>query len=130
MKKFIFCLLFSLLSFASHAENFIGKIPIYSIYHPYTTGTVGSIAWVELIHALPSNVSAIQIFDTGGSIMKLGHGALGHETEMNYTIPVGASTNSPNTSLPFYDFLGDRIVIKSVVTGSVSTGGIIINFFQ
>ena len=125
--KILFILSALVLSIAAHAENFLGHVPIFTIYHPYSgSGSVPTTGWTQLVASLPSNVSLLQIYDTSGQVMKIAKGASGSEVAFPMTIPRGGN-NGDGTPVSLTS--GTRISIEAAST-TASTGEIIINFFQ
>lgn len=87
---------------------------------PVTAG-----AWVQLIAALPSAASGVEIFDSSGEIMELGVGAAAAEARVWVIQPGG------NGRVPLTFAAASRISIRAVnATANVAGTYNILNFFS
>ncbi len=87
---------------------------------PVTTG-----AWVQIIAALPSAASGVEIFDSSGEIMELGVGAAASEARVWVIQPGG------NGRVPLTFASGARISLRAITASANVTGTYnILNFFS
>lgn len=101
-----------------------GSTPVQVIRNAYGSTNVTTGAWVQLDSALDQNVSAIEVFDSSGSVLKLAIGASGSEKELPYYILPGGQGRVA-LLLP----KGARLAIRAVDTNATS-GQLVINFLQ
>lgn len=87
---------------------------------PVTTG-----AWVQIIAALPSAASGVEIFDSSGEILELGVGAAAAEARVWVIQPGG------NGRVPLTFASGARISLRAISANATTAGTYnILNFFS
>jgi hypothetical protein len=101
-----------------------GKFTLTPLRNAYGTTNVTTSAWTQLTAALPSGVSAIQVFDTSGQSVAIGVGAPGAEV---HKLTIGPNSNGMIT--PMRLEAGQRISVKAL-SATASTGELNINLFQ
>ncbi len=102
----------------------IGRIPIQRVRLDYSSTNVTTGAWVELLASCP-RAKFLEIFDSGGRVMELSHGATGSENASIfpfYIVPGGKPTEN---YVPISE--GQRLSIRAV-DASATNGQIILNF--
>jgi hypothetical protein len=92
------------------------------VYNDYTSTSVTSAAYVQLVAATTQNATEIEIFDSSGYPLYLAFGAAASEVNKVIIIPGG------NGRIPLAVPAGTRISVKSVSTSNTS-GFISINFY-
>jgi hypothetical protein len=104
----------------------LARTPVHKFRHSYVATNVTTAAWVEVISSLPQPVSAVEIYDSSGKIIKLSIGASGEEdaNELDYYITPGGS----GILLPLEFSKGARISAKAV-DDDADVGSLIFNFF-
>lgn len=70
------------------------RVPVFTVNIPYATTTVTDAAYVEVVHSLAYDIKELDIFDSGGSIMKLGYGAAAAEQDL-MIVPNGGLGQRP-----------------------------------
>lgn len=104
-------------------QSHIAFKPVDTQNHNYASTNVTTAAWVTAVASTSQPCSAIEIFDSSGSMIQLGIGAAGSEVT-KYTIPPGGSV----IFLPMEIAKGSRISLKAL-DADATTGRLIINFF-
>lgn len=99
-----------------------GRAVVATHRRDYSTDSVTTSAWVELIASLAADVSEIEIFDSSGETLELGTGAGAAETRLIYVTPGG------NERVPVSIASGTRISIQAV-SGDALVGELVINFY-
>lgn len=101
-----------------------GNLPVEVIRNAYASTNVTTGAWVQLDSALDETVNAIEVFDSCGSVLKLGYGASGSELELKFYILPGG-----NGRVPIQIPKGARLVIRAV-DANCTAGQLVINFYK
>lgn len=83
-----------------------------TIYNDYTVTNVTTGAWVEILAATADDVTEIEIFDSSGSLLELGVGAVGSEARKVLVIPGG------NGRIPIDIASGTRLSLRAVDVGA------------
>ena len=100
------------------ATNSVGQF----VRNDYTSTSVTTAAYTQLIASTSGAYSALEIFDSSGQTLKLAIGAAGSEVDQFLIFPGG------NGRIPFTVASGSRISIKAV-SATASAGEIDINFY-
>lgn len=101
------------------------RLPVGQLRNVYSSTNVTTSTWVALGSALTADVSALEIFDSSGSLMEIGYGPdTSHVTVLVY-IPPGGNTER----VPAVLSKGMSLFIKAVDV-SATTGQIAINLYQ
>lgn len=108
------------------ALGLLARKPIGKLVHDFGATNVTTSAWVEISSSCPSPCSALEIFNGGGSILKLSTGVSGQEDahELPYYILPGGS----DEVLPFELGKSKRLSVKAVDLNSTS-GSLVLNLF-
>lgn len=105
-------------------RTFFGK-PRKKFRHDFGATSVTTAAWVELVASMDDSVSAVEIFNSSGAILKLSTGTAGNEDSAEleyYVLPNGSFQIQPIELSK-----GGRLSAKAV--GSDATNGdLILNF--
>jgi hypothetical protein len=99
-----------------------GKAAIDLAYNDYSSTSVTTAAYVELVATLAGAVSEIEIFDSSGQALILATGAATSEVDQIYITPGG------NGRIPLSIAASTRVSIKAL-TGTANVGFITINFY-
>lgn len=101
-----------------------GGAPLSHIRHDYSSGTVTTAAYTELLAATPGvQANTLEIFDSSGQTLVLATGASGSEIDRLYITPGG---NGPvRVAIP----PSTRLSIKAI-SASASSGEIDLNVYQ
>jgi hypothetical protein len=99
-----------------------GKSVVTTVRNDYTSTSVTTGAWVQLVASLSAAVSEIDIFDSSGQTLELGTGAAASETRLLIITPGG------NSRLPVAIAAGTRVSVRAI-SGTASVGELDINFF-
>ena len=104
----------------------LARKPIGKIRHDFAATNVTTAAWVQISSSCPSPCSALEIFNGGGSILKISTGTAGNEdaSELPYYILPGGS----ELVLPFELNKSKRISVKAVDLSSTA-GSLVLNLF-
>lgn len=94
-------------SFSTAATK--GRAYADSKRYDYTTGSVGTVSWVQLIAATAADINALTIFDSCGETLELGVGAAASETRQ-LIIPPGGLEGS----VPLYIPSGTRVSVRAL----------------
>ena len=107
-------------------RDLLARKPVGKLRHSYSSTNVTTGAWVEISSSVPAAATAMEIFDSSGSIMKLAFAASGQEdsNEFNYYIIPGGSS----ILLPAEVAKGVRLAARAVDANATS-GDLVINFF-
>lgn len=89
------------------------------VYNSYSTTSVTTSAYVQLIASTTSLANMVQIFDSSGQAMILATGAAGSEVDQVYVPPGGADFNLSIAA-------GTRVAIKAL-TATASSGYLLVN---
>jgi len=82
---------------------------------PYAVQNVTTSAYITLINEMPVTVSAIQIADSSGQLLRIAIGLAGQEIDI-MTTPI-----SGNIIVPCFILKGSRLSIKAI-SATASTG--------
>ena len=93
-----------------------GRAASTKIYYQYSSGTVTTTAYTQVLASTPAAINWLSIFDSSGSGMILGVGAMGSEVVQLYVPPGGVSEG-----YPLYIPSGSRVALKAL-TASASSG--------
>lgn len=99
--------------------------PIYSIRYDYAENLPALDTWSQVVEQLPATATLVEIVDTGGSVMSLGLGASGEETEY-FKIPAGGNSPPP---LPVFIPTLSRLSIMPLDVAPTE-GSLVINFYE
>lgn len=99
-----------------------GKSVVTHVRNDYSSTSVTTGAYVQLIASTATDVHEISVFDSSGQTLVLAFGAAASEVDQIYIFPGG------NGREPLYIASGTRVSIKAV-SGSADTGEIAINFY-
>lgn len=119
MKKILFLISILFSSYVGGAN--LNRLAQSRLDYSSTSVTTG--AWVEIVSSLGGVASAIEIFDSSGQTMQLGVGASGKEVVLLTIMPGG------NGFLNFQVTPGSRLSLRAV-SGTASSGENNINFYQ
>ena len=100
----------------------LGYTVVATARRDYSTGSVTTGAWVELIPSLGSQAQDIEIFDSSGQTLEIGTGAAAAEARLFIVMPGG------NGRIPVRIASGTRISIRAV-SGTANVGEICINLY-
>jgi len=100
----------------------LGYTVVATARRDYSTGSVTTGAWVELIPSLGSQAQDIEIFDSSGQTLEIGTGAAASEARLFIVMPGG------NGRIPVRIASGTRISIRAV-SGTANVGEICINLY-
>ena len=89
------------------------------VYNSYSSTSVTTSAYVQLIASTTAEADVIQIFDSSGQAMILATGSAGSEVDQIYIPPGGAD-------FQLYIAAGTRVSIKAL-TGTASSGYLLVN---
>jgi hypothetical protein len=92
------------------------------VRNSYTTTSVTTAAYVQLVASVASSVKEIEIFDSSGESLVLALGASGSESDKVYVFPGG------NGRIPLQMSVGQRLSIKAV-SANATSGELLINFY-
>lgn len=92
------------------------------VRNDYTSTSVTTSAYTQLVASTAAAYSAVEIFDSSGQTLKLAIGAAASEIDQFIIFPGG------NGRIPFTIASGSRISIKAL-SGTASVGEIDINFY-
>jgi len=92
------------------------------VRNSYSTLSVSTASYTQLIASTAAAYSAIEIFDSSGETLKIAIGAAGSEVDQFLIFPGG------NGRLPYTIASGSRISIRAV-SNTASVGEICINFY-
>lgn len=98
--------------------------PVRKYSHNYVTNPVTTAAWVQMVASSDQPCSAIEIFDSSGSIVEIAIGAAAAEVAIPYNIPPGGSV----IFLPIEIAKGSRISLRALDVNA-TTGRLLINMF-
>jgi len=98
--------------------------PVAKEGHSFAATNVTTAAYVTVVAATSQPCSFLEIFNGGGSILKLAIGAVGSEVDMPFYITPGSSSFLVPIEIP----KNVRLSLKAVDANS-TTGYIILNFF-
>lgn len=99
-----------------------GKTAVDKVRNDYTSTSVTTSAYVQLVASLTSACTEIEIFDSSGQTLVLATGASSSEVEKIYITPGG------NGRIPLAIAASTRVSIKAV-SATASAGEIVINFY-
>lgn len=99
-----------------------GKTAVDKVRNDYTSTSVTTSAYVQLVASLAAACTEIEIFDSSGSTLVLATGAAASESDKVYVTPGG------NGRIPLAIAASTRISIKAV-SANASVGEIVINFY-
>lgn len=100
-----------------------GRTVVTTVRNDYTSTSVTTGAWVQLVASLGAAVNEIEIFDSSGQTLELGTGAAASETRLILVFPGGNGRVSVSIAS------GTRISIRAV-SATADTGEIDINFYS
>lgn len=89
------------------------------VYNSYSSTSVTTSAYVQLIASTTSEADVVQIFDSSGQAMIIATGGAGSEVDQIYVPPGGTDFN-------LYIAAGTRVSIKAL-TGTASSGYLLVN---
>lgn len=92
------------------------------VRNDYTSTSVTTSAYTQLIASTSADYSAVEIFDSSGQTLKLAIGGSGSEVDQFLIFPGG------NGRIPYTVASGSRISIRAV-SGNATSGEIDINFY-
>lgn len=101
------------------------RIPTWRKVYSYDTAAtppgvnVTTAAWTELSAALADDINGLEVFDSSGSIMKLGYGPAGSEVDLCNIAPGG---NDDRMSVILNK--GMRVAVRAVDANA--TGGFLV----
>lgn len=103
----------------------LARKPVAKLVHDFASTNVTTGAWVEIEDSTTAPCSALEIFNGGGSILKISQGAAGSEdsAELPYYILPGGS----QIVLPIEISKGKRLAVKAVDQNS-TFGSLVLNF--
>ncbi len=105
-------------------RNLLARKPVATLHVAMGTTTITLAAYVQIIAAILVASDALEVTNTGTSMLKLALGAAGQEVDIPYTIAPGAS----RVLLPFTLPKGSRLSARAVDADS-SAGDFILNTF-
>lgn len=100
-----------------------GKSVVTTTRNDYSSTSVTTGAWVQLIASTASTINSFDIFDSSGQTLELGTGAAASETRLVLVFPGG------NGRVPVSIAAGTRISIRAV-SGTANSGEIDINWYS
>lgn len=100
-----------------------GKTVSGTVRNDYTSTSVTTGAWVELISSTAAAVTEIEIFDSSGQTLELGTGAAASEARLILVFPGG------NGRVPVSIASGTRLSIRAV-SGTASVGELGLNLYN
>lgn len=92
------------------------------VRNSYSSTSVTTSAYVQLVASVASAVKEIEIFDSSGESLVLALGASGSESDKVYVFPGG------NGRIPMQIAVGQRLSIKAV-SANATSGELLINFY-
>lgn len=99
-----------------------GKTAVDKVRNDYTSTSVTTSAYVQLVASLAAACTEIEVFDSSGQTLVLATGASSSEVDKIYIIPGG------NGRIPLAIAAATRVSIKAV-SATASAGEIVINFY-
>lgn len=99
-----------------------GKTVVTTVRNDYTSTSVTTGAWVQLVASLGATVTELEIFDSSGETLELGTGAAASETRLILIVPGG------NGRVPVSIASGTRLSIRAV-SSNASVGELDINIY-
>ncbi len=100
-----------------------GSTVVNKSRNDYTSTSVTTSAYVQVLASTSSAISAIEIFDSSGQTLVLATGGAGSEVDQMYILPGG------NGRIPFTIAASTRVSIKAV-SGTASVGENTINYYS
>lgn len=100
-----------------------GKTAVDKVRNDYTSTSVTTSVYVQLVASLAAACTEIEIFDSSGQTLVLATGAASSESDKVYVIPGG------NGRIPLAIAASTRVSIKAV-SATASAGEIVINFYK
>lgn len=107
---------------ALHVKQ-LGRTVVTTVRNDYTSTSVTTGAWVQLVASLSSEVQEIEIFDSSGQTLELGTGAAASEARLILVFPGG------NGRVPVRIASGTRVSIRAV-SATANAGELDINFYS
>jgi hypothetical protein len=101
----------------------LGSSVVTTHRRDYSSSSVTTGAWVELVASLSAQVNKLDIFDSSGETLELGTGAAASETRLILVTPGG------NGLLPVQIASGTRVSLRAV-SATANTGEIVLNFLS
>lgn len=99
-----------------------GKSVVTTVRNDYTSTSVTTGAWVQLVASLGAAVTELEIFDSSGETLELGTGAAAAETRLILVVPGG------NGRVPVAIAAATRLSIRAV-SATASVGELDINIY-
>lgn len=99
-----------------------GKTVVTTIRNDYTSTSVTTGAWVQLVASTAAAITELEIFDSSGETLEIGTGAAAAETRLILVFPGG------NGRVPVAIAAATRISIRAV-SGTASVGELDINCY-
>ena len=93
-----------------------------SVRKDYSSGSVTTGAWVQIVASLATTANLIEIFDSSGQTMELGLGPAASEVRACIITPGG------NGQVPLTIASGTRVSVRAI-SGTASVGELDINFY-
>lgn len=100
-----------------------GSSLVDSVRNDYTSTSVTTGAWVQLIASTSGDVSSIFIFDSSGQTLELGVGAAASEVRVSIIVPGG------NGQVPLAIASGSRVAVRAI-SATASVGELDINLYS
>lgn len=113
--------LYLIISLFLVSTSFAANNSIANVRTNYSSTSVGTSAWVQLVASLSNASQTACIFDSSGQTMQLGVGASGSEAQA-LIIPPGGGC------FPLSINAGSRVSLRAI-TGTASTGENDLNLF-
>ena len=101
----------------------VGFTVIHSVRNDYTSVSVDTSNWVQLIASTSAVTNGLYFFDSSGQTMEIGIGGAGSEVHLLYISPGG------NGYLPIRIASGSRVAIRAV-SSTASVGSFLGEFMQ
>lgn len=99
-----------------------GRSVVTTVRNDYSSTSVTTGAWVQLVAATSSEIHAFEIFDSSGQTLELGTGAAASETRLCLIFPGG------NHVVPVRIAASTRVSVRAV-SATASVGELDINFY-
>ena len=107
-------------------SRMLAETAVAKLRHSFVATNITTAAWVEVIAALAQPCSAVEIYNSSGSIIKLALAAAAAEDANE--VPYYVLPNGSSILLPMSWSKGARLAARAV-DASATSGDLIFNFF-
>lgn len=109
-------------------RQLLAQRPYHNLRLDISANNIATNSWREIEDSMPKGCTAMQVFYTGNSILKLSKGALGLEDQAANLFPIYITPGGSEELIPIEIAGNNRLSVQALDQNSTE-GELVINFF-